>query len=254
MANVLSQVNIVDGQIVEAHHISQSINAFTGVEAYDISLSGSFNMTGSINGEPLRINPLTSSYAINALYAANAIAAFPYYGNATISGSLGVTGESLFEGPIAGLENTAIGSLALSSIVSGNYNIAIGFRSLLNNQVGSNNIAIGKNALLANINGNNNVVIGSDSQTSLTGGSNHIIIGSNNSAGYTAGGIQNNNIIIGNNNSVTGSNNILLGNQITGTSNNQLYIGSAAVPIGTLTPGTSWTAVINGVPVSFKVT
>jgi hypothetical protein len=253
MASILSNVNIASGQTVRARHVTQSIDAFTGVKAYDISLSGSFNITGPINGEPLRINPLTSSYAITASYAIASIP-FPYYGNATIIGSLGVTGESLFEGPIAGLENTAIGSLALSSIVSGNYNIAIGFRSLLNNQVGSNNIAIGKNALLANINGNNNVVIGSDSQTSLTGGSNHIIIGSNNSAGYTAGGIQNNNIIIGNNNSVTGSNNILLGNQITGTSNNQLYIGSAAVPIGTLTPGTSWTAVINGVPVSFKVT
>ena len=246
MANVLSQVNIVDGQIVEAHHISQSINAFTGVEAYDISLSGSFNMTGSINGEPLRINPLTSSYAITALYAVNAIAAFPYYGNATIIGSLGVTGESLFEGPIAGLFNTAIGSDALFSILSGTNNIAIGFRSLFNNQVGSNNIAIGKNALIANLTGDNNVVIGSDSQTSLTGGSNHIIIGSNNSA------TQNQNIIIGNNNSAVGSNNILLGNQIEATSPGQLYIGSATQQIGTLTPS-SWTAVINGIPVYFKM-
>jgi hypothetical protein len=247
MASILSNVNIASGQTVRARHVTQSIDAFTGVKAYDISLSGSFNITGPINGEPLRINPLTSSYAITASYAIASIP-FPYYGNATIIGSLGVTGESLFEGPIAGLENTAIGSLALGSIVSGNYNIAIGFRSLLNNQVGSNNIAIGKNALLANINGNNNVVIGSDSQTSLTGGSNHIIIGSNNSA------TQNNNIIIGNNNSAAGSNNILLGNQITATSPGQLYIGSATQQIGTLIPGASWTAVINGVPVSFKVT
>jgi hypothetical protein len=247
MASILSNVNIASGQTVRARHVTQSIDAFTGVKAYDISLSGSFNITGPINGEPLRINPLTSSYAITASYAIASIP-FPYYGNATIIGSLGVTGESLFEGPIAGLENTAIGSLALFSIVSGNYNIAIGFRSLLNNQVGSNNIAIGKNALLANINGNNNVVIGSDSQTSLTGGSNHIIIGSNNSA------TQNNNIIIGNNNSAVGSNNILLGNQITATSPGQLYIGSATQQIGTLIPGASWTAVINGVPVSFKVT
>ena len=247
MASILSNVNIASGQTVRARHVTQSIDAFTGVKAYDISLSGSFNITGPINGEPLRINPLTSSYAITASYAIASIP-FPYYGNATIIGSLGVTGESLFEGPIAGLENTAIGSLALFSIVSGNYNIAIGFRSLLNNQVGSNNIAIGKNALLANINGNNNVVIGSDSQTSLTGGSNHIIIGSNNSA------TQNNNIIIGNNNSAAGSNNILLGNQITATSPGQLYIGSATQQIGTLIPGISWTAVINGALVSFKIT
>ncbi len=106
MANVLSQVNIVDGQIVEAHHISQSINAFTGVEAYDISLSGSFNMTGSINGEPLRINPLTASYAMTASYTQTAsyvenaqTASFvtasnvygPYGSNSVISASYAVT-------------------------------------------------------------------------------------------------------------------------------------------------------------------
>jgi hypothetical protein len=246
MASILSNVNIVSGETVRARHVTQSIDAFTGVKAYDISLSGSFNMTGPINGEPLRINPLTSSYAITASYAFSAIP-FPFTGNATIIGSLGVTGESLFEGPIAGLFNTAIGSDALFSILNGTNNIAIGFRSLLDNQVGSNNIAIGKSALVANINGNNNVVIGSDSQTSLTGGSNHIIIGKNNSA------TQNNTIIIGNDNSAAGSNNILLGNQITCVSTNELYIGSVAQPIGTLTPGASWTAVINGVPVTFKL-
>jgi hypothetical protein len=247
MASILSNVNIVSGETVRARHVTQSIDAFTGVKAYDISLSGSFNMTGPINGEPLRINPLTSSYAITASYAFASIP-FPFTGNATIIGSLGVTGESLFEGPIAGLFNTAIGSDALFSIVSGTNNIAIGFRCLRDNQTGINNIAIGKNALLSNLTGDNNVVIGSDSQTSLTGGSNHIIIGKNNSA------FQNNNIIIGNDHSAgaAGSNNILLGNQITGTSTNQLYIGSAAAPIGTLSPG-SWTAVINGVPVAFKI-
>jgi hypothetical protein len=245
MASILSNVNIASGQTVRARHVTQSIDAFTGVKAYDISLSGSFNMTGPINGQPSRINPLTSSYAITASYAMGSNP-FPFTGNATINGSLGVTGESLFEGPIAGLFNTAIGSDALFSILNGNYNIAIGFRSLLDNQVGSNNIAIGKNALIANINGNNNVVIGTNSQTSLTGGSNHIIIGKNNSA------TQNNNIIIGNDNSALGGNNILLGNQITGVSTNELYIGSVAQPIGTLSPG-SWTAVINGVPVAFKI-
>jgi len=246
MANILSNVNIASGQTVRARHVTQSIDAFTGVKAYDISLSGSFNMTGPINGQPLRINPLTSSYAITASYAFASIP-FPYTGNASITGSLGVTGESLFEGPIAGLYNTSIGSSALQNISTGTNNIAIGFRCLKDNLTGINNIAIGKNALLSNLTGDNNVVIGSDSQTSLTGGSNHIIIGKNNSA------TQNNNIIIGNDNSAAGSNNILLGNQITGTSNNQLYIGSAAQPIGTLTPGTSWTAVINGVSVTFKI-
>jgi len=66
MANTLTQIGIETGNIVEAYHISQSIDAFTGIEAYDISLSGSFNMTGPINGEPGLVNPLTASYAITS--------------------------------------------------------------------------------------------------------------------------------------------------------------------------------------------
>lgn len=69
MANTLTQVGIETGNAVEAYHVTQSIDAFTGTVAYDISLSGSFNMTGSINGEPGVINPLTASYAISSSHA-----------------------------------------------------------------------------------------------------------------------------------------------------------------------------------------
>jgi hypothetical protein len=246
MASILSNVNIASGQIVRALHVTQSIDAFTGIKAYDISLSGSFNMTGSINGQPLRINPLTASYAITASYTASPSNPFPYYGNATIIGSLGVTGESLFEGPIAGLYNTAIGFQALAANINGQNNIAIGFRSLLYNGTGTGNIALGTRALIDNTSGNNNIVIGTDSQPQWNS-SNNIIIGKANDAKYG------DNIIIGTGNSSLGTGNIILGSRITGSSDNQLYIGSATAPIGTLIPGASWTAVINGVPVTFKI-
>lgn len=48
MAKTLTQVGIETGNTVEAYHVTQSIDAFTGVDAYDISLSGSFNVTGSV--------------------------------------------------------------------------------------------------------------------------------------------------------------------------------------------------------------
>ena len=48
MAKTLNNAGIGEGQEIEAHHVSQSIDAFTGVEDYDISLSGSFNLTGSL--------------------------------------------------------------------------------------------------------------------------------------------------------------------------------------------------------------
>jgi len=72
MANTLNKTGITTGNTVEAYHVTQSIDAFTGTEAYNISLSGSFNMTGSINGEPGVINPLTASYAISSSYALSA--------------------------------------------------------------------------------------------------------------------------------------------------------------------------------------
>jgi hypothetical protein len=70
MAKTLSKTGITTGNTVQPGHVTQSVDAFTGIEAYDISLSGSFNMTGSINGEPGVTNSLTASYAITASYTA----------------------------------------------------------------------------------------------------------------------------------------------------------------------------------------
>ena len=47
MAKILSNNGIITGQPVEAHHVSQSVNALTGAEAYDISISGSLDVIGS---------------------------------------------------------------------------------------------------------------------------------------------------------------------------------------------------------------
>jgi len=47
MALTLSNSGIISGSIIKAAEISQSIDAFTGVEAYDINLSGSLAVTGS---------------------------------------------------------------------------------------------------------------------------------------------------------------------------------------------------------------
>jgi hypothetical protein len=49
MANILSQAGIETTNTVEAWHVTQSIDAFTGVEAYDIIVSGSVDIAGSLN-------------------------------------------------------------------------------------------------------------------------------------------------------------------------------------------------------------
>lgn len=46
---VLSKSGITSGATVQPGHVTQSVDAFTGITRYDITLSGSFTTTGSIN-------------------------------------------------------------------------------------------------------------------------------------------------------------------------------------------------------------
>ena len=48
MAKTLSKTGITTGNTVKAFHVTQSIDAFTGTDAYDITLSGSLIVTGSL--------------------------------------------------------------------------------------------------------------------------------------------------------------------------------------------------------------
>lgn len=68
MALTLSKTNITTGNIINASDVTQSIDAFTKQAAYDITLSGSFQMTGShssLNGYTGSLLG-TASFAINA--------------------------------------------------------------------------------------------------------------------------------------------------------------------------------------------
>lgn len=47
MAKILSQIPIETGLTIQAWHVTQSIDALTGVDAYDITISGSLTVTGS---------------------------------------------------------------------------------------------------------------------------------------------------------------------------------------------------------------
>jgi hypothetical protein len=67
---VLSKSSIISGSKVEAWHVTQSIDAFTGVKEYDITLSGSLTLTGSLNFGIIPNNILgTSSNAYTSSYS-----------------------------------------------------------------------------------------------------------------------------------------------------------------------------------------
>ena len=48
MAKKLNKSSIETGADILAHHVSQSVDALTGIEEYDITISGSLNLTGSL--------------------------------------------------------------------------------------------------------------------------------------------------------------------------------------------------------------
>jgi len=58
MALTLSKTGITTGATIQVGHVTQSIDAFTKVAAYDISLSGSLTLTGSLNS----FNGFTGSF------------------------------------------------------------------------------------------------------------------------------------------------------------------------------------------------
>jgi hypothetical protein len=65
MANTLSKTGIQDNNTIRVWHITQSVDAFTGTEAYDITLSGSLTVVGDLN---LNTNP-TGTLIGNAAYS-----------------------------------------------------------------------------------------------------------------------------------------------------------------------------------------
>ena len=65
MALNLSTTGIVDGQIITAAQITQSINALTGVDAYNITISGSFAMGSNTTGSGTYNRALQSLQVIN---------------------------------------------------------------------------------------------------------------------------------------------------------------------------------------------
>lgn len=68
MAFTLSKSGITTGNTIQTFHVTQSIDALTGEQAYDIKISGSLELTGSVKSQNGFIGNITgtSSYSENA--------------------------------------------------------------------------------------------------------------------------------------------------------------------------------------------
>jgi hypothetical protein len=51
MAKTLSKSGITDGSTIEVSHVTQSIDALIGIDAYDITISGSLTLSGGYTND-----------------------------------------------------------------------------------------------------------------------------------------------------------------------------------------------------------
>ena len=107
MAKQLSKIGVLDGQLATAAQVTQSIDAFTGIDAYDITISGSLTVTGSTNISGTL--GITGFPDVSASLAA-ADDGFPFSGSALISGSLIVTGSTNINGLVTATSFSGDGS------------------------------------------------------------------------------------------------------------------------------------------------
>jgi len=112
MAKTLSNSGIVTGQTIKASEISQSIDALTGTEAYDITISGSLTITGSTNIDgDIFFNPSSSTTGTSVLTIN------PTTGKIFRTGSYSSGGS----GPTPSLETvTTAGNTTTNAITTGN--------------------------------------------------------------------------------------------------------------------------------------
>lgn len=80
----LSKLGITNGSTIQPSHVTQSVDAFTGLASYDITLSGSLTLTGSLNQS-------------GSIRVSNAVTASSFTGSFTGS----------FVGPLAGTASGA---------------------------------------------------------------------------------------------------------------------------------------------------
>ena len=121
MAKKLSKVGIVTNQLVLPHQVTQSIDAFTGDEDYDINLSGSLAITGSTT---IKLGGLTISDSIlgpGSLNVTNITASNLQVVNISssfvTSSTIYTSGSNIF-GDEASDTHTFIGGITASGVMS----------------------------------------------------------------------------------------------------------------------------------------
>jgi len=250
--------DIEQGKIVESWHVSQSVDAFasTNQVAYDISVSGSFKVTGSQFIEPTNLNNQVRSFVLSYDNTTGQIfkmlttaieSTFPFVFNTTsLTGIQSAANTASGANSIAmGINTTATGggstAMGTETTASGDASTAMGegTKALGDSSlaIGDTTIAGGSNSTAMGINtiasGDTSVAMGSGTTasgiastamgvTTIAGGSNSTAMGS----GTTASGT--NSVAMGNTTTAVGANSVAMGS-------NTKASGVASTAMGVLT-------------------
>ena len=257
MAQVLSKTGITTSNTIEAWHVSQSVDAFTGIAAYDISISGSLRVTGSVVSTQGMSGSFTGSFSGNlsgtALLATTASYALTSsFGSTSISASFAQTASYVLNAVSASFATSASRAISSSfattasfarvfpftgsAIISGGLEV-YGASFINGIAIGRKNVSstqLGNAALLSLTTGTNNTGVGYQAGFNIQGTSGNTIVGAtalfqafsdNNTAiGYSS--LYNitsgtGNTALGTNsgyNNTTGNYNVYIGNEVYGVS------------------------------------
>jgi hypothetical protein len=98
----LSKLGITNGSTIQPSHVTQSVDAFTGLASYDITLSGSLTLTGSLNQSgSIRVSNAVTASSFTGSFTGSFSGS--HFGTASLTGSF--TGS--FVGPLAGTASGA---------------------------------------------------------------------------------------------------------------------------------------------------
>ena len=181
--NTTGETNTANGAEALLHNTTGSRNTATGFDAlYNNTLGNDNTSNGS--------GALTNNYTAgrNTAIGSNALASQSYdNGGAWISDNVAIGYNVLSNNqPTStsnGIQNTAIGNLALQTNTIGYYNVAAGYRALYANTTGYQNTANGYQALQTNTTGYNNTALGYNANVSTAALTNATAIGANASVG-----------------------------------------------------------------------
>lgn len=246
MACTLSNTGIVTGQTITAVQVSQSINAFTKAEAYNISISGSFIVTGStafsssngamvIQGIPQNTQNNVLTY--NCSTGNVTFACCSCFTSPPSTGAY-VTGSGCDIRPIEGqnstnnCQNSGIGSGANNNVTS-SYSYIGGGRA--------NNITTAADCSIIG-GGAQNIILSADNSAILGGLQN--TINSNSSDSVALGGINNEINRCGTAHLIHGRDNTIVGTGL--TNNHSTILNGCCNKICGNTNGCSYNTILNG--------